>query len=137
MMDTTVLVLEDGRGFGKSRATGTTDYTPNGYEYTYDWRVWSSAGFGRRLQNALPKSNGYYSEVLDCGKYVVVKASYTNVATGKTVGKQFIVVFDNANKGDGKVFSTSTKWRTISSVEQATSYISSYISSLASSTNNA
>lgn len=137
MEDSTILVLEDSRNYGKLKTPGTQDTTPAGLDYVHDPRVWSAASFGRRLISGLPQTNGYYSEVLDCGKYVVCKASYVNPATGKGVSKQFVVVFDNPKTGDGNVFCTSTKWRTISSVDQAVNYIGSYIKALAGTTNNA
>lgn len=135
-MDPIVLLLEDGRNYGKSGATGTQDITPKGYEYTHDFKIWTNSGFGRRLINGLPQGNGYSSEVLDCGKYVSCKVNYVNPSTGKGVSKQFVVVFENPKFGDGKVFCTSTKWRTISSVDQAISYMGSYIRSLAGTTTN-
>ena len=132
----TLLLLEsDSRLYGKSNATGAVNYGPNNMPNKYDWRVWSSAGFGKVIQNSLPKGDGYWSEVHDCGKYVSVRAGYNSVAAGKSVAKSFVIVFDSVKSGDGKIFASSTKWRTISNYTQAASYISSVIRSLANQAN--
>lgn len=123
----------DGRVQGRSNATGALDKGPGGYINRYDWRVWNGSGFGQRISASLNNmGKGYSAEVSDFGQYVVIRASYHNTATGKGVHKTFAVVFDNPKIGDGKVFNTSTKWRTISNVDQAASYINSTIRSMAS-----
>lgn len=121
----------DGRTIGRSGALGSTDYGPGGMIDAYDWRLYNGAGFGRRLQSMLGGGNGYTYEVTDMGKYVSVRGTYHNLAKGTSKSKVFIVAFDNPKVGDGKVFATSTKWRTISNVEQAASYIKTTIQSFA------
>ena len=116
---------------GRSGALGSTDYGPGGMIDAYDWRLYNGAGFGRRLQSMLGGGNGYSYEVTDMGKYVSVRGTYHNLAKGTSRSKVFIVAFDNPKVGDGKVFATSTKWRTISNVEQAASYIKTTIQALA------
>ena len=127
---TVLIVEEDGRRLGKSSAMGTLDMGPKGVINAYDWRVWSNAGFGRMLRNSLPSGAGYWSEVLDCGKYLSVKVGYSSVATGKSVSKTFLIVFDDPRQGDGTIYATSTRWRTISNYSQAASYIGSVIKNL-------
>lgn len=122
----------DGRVQGYSGATGAVDQGPGGVINAFDWRLWNSAGFGRQLQGMLHAGGGYAFEVTDMGKYVSCRASYHNLATGKTVAKTFIMAFDNPKLGNGKVFATSTKWRTISNVNQAANYINQTIRSMAS-----
>lgn len=120
----------DGRLQGRSGATGAADQGPNGMIDRYDWRLWTGSGYGRRLQSYLSGGGGYSYEVTDMGQYVVVRASFHNLGTGKTVSKTFVIVFENPRIGDGKVFATSTKWRTVSNVDQAANYIKSTIQSM-------
>lgn len=96
---------------------------------TYDWRVWSAAGFGKRLRSAL-SGTGYSCEVLDAGKYLSCRVSYSDTGSGRTISKTFVIVFHSRKNGNGTVFTNSVRWRTISSVEQAASYIKSYVSAL-------
>lgn len=134
-METTVIKLVhpinevDGRINGKAGYTGTKDYGPNGMPNLYDWRLYSGSGYGRQLQAFLSGGNGYSYEVTDMGQYVVVRGTYHNLATGKTTSKTFVIVFDDPKTGDGKIFATSTKWRTVSSINQAANYIKSTIQS--------
>lgn len=121
----------DGRVQGRSGATGSRDYGPNGMIDAYDWRLYNGAGFGRQLQSLLGGGNGYSYEVTDMGKYVSVRGTYHNLAKGTSRSKVFVVAFEDPKIGDGKVFATSTKWRTISNVGQAANYIKSTIQSFA------
>lgn len=122
----------DGRIVGRQGNTGAVDMGPGGIINKYDWRVWNGAGFGRQLSGQLGGGRGYAYEVSDMGQYVSCRASYHSVATGKTISKTFVISFENPKVGDGKVFATSTKWRTISNVGQAANYIKSTIQALAS-----
>lgn len=115
----------------RNHNTGAVDTGPGGRINAPDWRLWNASGFGRRLQSSLRGGEGYAYEVTDMGQYVAVRASFHNMATGKGVSKTFVVAFDRPDGADGKVFATSTKWRTISSCEQAASYIKSTIQSMA------
>ena len=127
----------DGRIVGCSGATGAVNMGPNGIINKFDWRVWNGAGFGRQLLGQLGGGRGYSFEVTDMGQYVSCRASYHCVATGKTISKSFIIAFENPKVGDGKVFATSPKWRTISNVGQAANYIKSTIQALASQAESA
>lgn len=127
----------DGRIVGRSGAKGATDMGPGGIINKFDWRVWNGAGFGRQLLGQLGGGRGYSYEVTDMGQYVSCRASFHSVATGKTISKSFIIAFDNPKLGDGKVFATSTKWRTISNVGQAANYIKSTIQAIASQAESA
>ncbi len=136
-METVYLLIKqqvneaDNRVQGTSGATGAVTTGPGGVINAYDWRVWNASGFGRQLQGALQAGRGYSFEVTDFGQYVSCRASFHSVATGKSITKHFVVAFDNPKRGDGKVFATSTKWRTISNVQQAASYINQSIRAIA------
>lgn len=112
-------------------AAAGADTGPGGRPGAYDWRVWSNSGFGRRLQSYFSNGDGYSYEVTDFGQVVVVSAAYHNVATGKRIAKTFAIYFVDPNKGNGIVYNTSSKWRTVASVDQVKSYITSTMNSLA------
>lgn len=118
----------DPRTVGKKGPQSAALTGPGGQTSLTDWRAWSSAGFGQRLQSSLSNlGKGYSAEVTDMGQFIAVRASYHNTVTGKGVNKTYIIVFDHIDKGDGRVMVTSQKWRTISSYDQAASYIISSI----------
>lgn len=121
--------IYDPRTIGTKKARPSAALTgPGGKTSQTDWRAWSSAGFGQRLQSSLSSlGKGYSAEVSDFGKYVAVRVSYHNTVTGKGVTKTYVVAFEDINSGDGRVMVTSQKWRTISSYDQAASYIISSI----------
>ncbi len=127
----------DGRTAGRRNYSSAGDSGPGVYPGMYDWRVWDAAGFGRQLQRALSTEPGYAAEITDFGQYVSARVSYHNVATGKAVSKTFVIAFESPKWGDGKVYASSTKWRTISNISQAAQYIKSYISSCSNQTSNA
>lgn len=134
-MEPTYLVIKqpvnesDGRLLGKAGNMPSRDYGP-GIINAYDWRLWSASGFGNRLRGMLSAGDGKKSfEVTDMGAYVVVRAAYHSTATGEGRTKTFVIAFDDPKVGDGKIFTTSTKWRTFSSVQQAASYINSTVNS--------
>lgn len=112
---------------------GGANQGPGGWYGAYDWKVWDGTGYGQRLQReANPGGKGYSVDVHDCGRQISCTAHYQSPATGKKVSQSFIVILNTPDKGDGTVFMTSTKWRTVSSISQAATYISSTIRSLAS-----
>ena len=76
---------------------------------------------------------GYSAEVSDFKKWVVVRATYHNFETSRSATKTFLIVFQ-ADNGDGIVLSTHNRYRTISGVDQASSYIRSACSTLKNST---
>ena len=129
----------DPRTVGKKgpRAASLSGAGPGNQTSMTDWRAWSSAGFGQRLQGSLSSlGKGYSAEVTDFGQFVAVRASYHNTVTGKCVSKTYVVAFEDINKGDGRVMVTSQKWRTISSYDQAASYIISSIRNYSSQTSS-
>lgn len=131
----TILIFEDDTRILGRTQRGNRDLGPNNNPGQPDWKVWAVTGFGRRLQHMLGRDSDYWAEVTDCGQYVAVTAGYHSVGAGRSNTKTFIISFDNPKYGDGKIFSSSTKWRTISNIDQAASYISSVIRSLANQAN--
>lgn len=95
----------------------------------YDWKVWSASGFGQRLQRAFSDARQQV-EVSDFGQQVVVRAQQHNPATGRSEAKTFCIVFDDP-RGNGTIWGSSTKFRTIGSLDQAVSYIRGIINNYA------
>lgn len=101
----------------------------------FDWRIWQDTSFGRTLTSRL-RSSGLNVSVFDAGKTLSVTAGLEDSATGKTVTKTFIVVFAQPKKkgdlipGYGKIWNSSTKFRTFSNIDQVANYVSSYVKSL-------
>lgn len=94
--------------------------------------------YGNVLRNQISLGAGYGVEVSDFGTEISVKVSYTNPATGKGASKCFLIVFDlTAKGGKGLVKSSAARWRSISDVSQAASYIRSCASSLSGRTSSA
>ena len=128
-------ILEDNRT-NATRTQSGVDRGPGIYVGSYDPRMYSAFNFGRSLQSRLNNiGTGYFSEVSDFGKFVSATVGYNNPITGKTAKKTFVIAFEGKG-GDGIVLSSSTRWRTISGVDQAASYIRSACSSLQSLTSN-
>lgn len=100
-----------------------------------DPTLYNTFSFGNSVKQSLNNmGNGFSAKVTDFKKWVVVEVSYHNVITGKSASKTFLIVFKN--KGDGMVMSTHNKYRSISGVEQAISYMRSAASMLQNDTQN-
>lgn len=110
------------------------DTGPNGTVNFDDPRLYMSTNFGRQLQSYLSGSNGFWAEVSDFGRYVVVTAGFHNTVSGRSSTKHFVIAFDP--DGVGTIFTSATKWRSISGISQAVSYIKSVCGALESSANN-
>ena len=110
------------------------DRGPNGIVNYDDPRLYTATNFGRQLQTMLSNSNNFWAEVSDFGRYVVVTAGYHNTVSGRSATKHFVIAFDP--DGVGMVFTSATKWRSISGVSQAASYIKSACNPLESSASN-
>ena len=110
------------------------DRGPNGIVNYDDPKLYTATNFGRQLQNMLSNSNNFWAEVSDFGRYVVVTAGYHNTVSGRSATKHFVIAFDL--DGVGTVFTSATKWRSISGVSQAASYIKSACNPLESSASN-
>lgn len=110
------------------------DRGPNGIVNYDDPKLYTATNFGRQLQTMLSNSNNFWAEVSDFGRYVVVTAGYHNTVSGRSATKHFVIAFDP--DGIGTVFTSATKWRSISGVSQAASYIKSACNPLESSASN-
>ena len=110
------------------------DRGPNGIVNYDDPKLYTATNFGRQLQTMLSNSNNFWAEVSDFGRYVVVTAGYHNTISGRSATKHFVIAFDP--DGVGTVFTSATKWRSISGVSQAASYIKSACNPLESSASN-
>lgn len=92
--------------------------------------------FGRAIQRSLNNiGDGYSCSVDDFGGSVVVRMTYTNPATARSASKTFLIRF-NDKSGDGIVMASSAKYRTISGISQAESYIRSASSALVNATSS-
>lgn len=89
--------------------------------------------YGKIIQQAFSSERGVFCEVADFGKYVSVTAGVSDPNTGRTSKKTFLIVFKS--KEEGLVYSASNKWRSVSGVQQAISYIKSVVSVLRNDTN--
>jgi hypothetical protein len=102
------------------------------FQGSRDWddpKLYDRYSFGNTLKTALNSmGDEWFCEVTDFRKWVVVNIKHHNTITGRTSSKTYLVVFKQ--KGDGIVMSTHNRYRTISGVEQAISYIKSSASSL-------
>lgn len=98
-----------------------------------DPKMYNAFTFGRIVKNAINNmGSGWSAEVSDFRKWVVVRATYHNYDTSRSATKTYLIVFQH--KGDGIVMSTHNRYRTISGVDQAVSYIKSSLSQLQNST---
>ena len=126
------LINEDKRSLAYSGQSGTDSYGVGSADYI-DPELYTQFAFGNTVQSQLNNlGDGFSAEVTDFKRWVVVKINHHNTVTGRTGSKTFLIVFKK--KGDGLVFSTSNKWRTISGASQAVSYIRSAANALKSET---
>ena len=131
-----ILVVNNLNEDDRYHARRSPDSSPKGpgiYVGLEDPKMHANNNFGRALRDQLKGMTGSVVKVSDFGKYVSVDVGFHDYITGRTSTKTFLIVFEY--KGDGLVFSSSTKWRTISGVDQAVSYIRSACSSLQSDVN--
>lgn len=85
---------------------------------------------GGNIRSALSSLGaGYSVKVIDYGSDVFVSVSYTNSMTGKTAGCNFLIKF-TSKRGEGIIKANEARYRTISSVTDAISYINSKSSNL-------
>lgn len=122
------LINEADRKNASKGMSGVNKY----FKGSRDWddpKLHNPYSFGQSLRSALNNLGGGWScSVTDFNKWVVVEMCHHDVITGRTSSKTFLVVFQE--KGDGIVLSTHNKYRSISGVEQAISYIKSASSTL-------
>lgn len=126
----------------RSNASRNPDYKTHYKGMSWDVdnpALYAQNNFGRIIQSSMNNwRTGYSSKVTDFGKWVTVEVTHHNFITGRSASKTFLIVFNGGPNGDDKgggiVLSTNNKWRSISGVSQALSYIQSASSALESST---
>lgn len=124
-------INEDTR-YNATKSPNSSDTTPTGW--SDDPLMYANNNFGAALRNYVNNfGSGYWGEVTDFGKWVVCTTYYHSYVSGKTASKTFLIVFQDKN--NGIVLNTSNRWRTISGVDQAASYIRSASSVLQSEAN--
>lgn len=120
----------DLRSYNKGKIMSTT-MGP----YADDPKMYNYFSFGSTISRSLNNmGNGYSCQVTDFKKWVVVTVTHNNVITGRSSSKTFLVVF--TPEKDGLIFSTHNRYRSISGVDQAITYIRSACQSLSSDTQN-
>ena len=125
-------ILEDDRSYATKIPSGVTKFFKVAGSYD-DPKLYANVAFGRTLASLLGNMTGGFSaKVTDFSKWVVVEITHHNQITGRSASKTFLIVFQQ--KGDGMVLSTHNRYRTISGVDQAASYIKSASSSLQNAT---
>lgn len=121
-------ITEDDRRVASQGTVGYDKYFQGSVNWD-DPKLYSQFSFGQSLKNALNSMGAEWScKVTDFKKWVVAEVQHHNTITGRTSSKTFLIVFKQ--KGDGVILSTHNKYRTISGVEQAISYIRSASTSL-------
>jgi hypothetical protein len=121
----------DERIIGRKQINGTTKFNKGSIDWD-DPRLWTAHSFGSTLRTILNgMGTGFSSEITDFGKWISVRVTYHDQITGRSSSKTFLIIFKQ--KGDGIVMSTHNRYRTISGVDQAGSYIRATCSSLQSS----
>lgn len=133
--DTVLYVVDEVNEDERTYTRGTPDPTLRsmygGPVDTYLPQQYASNNYGRVLRQALSgMGSGFWAEVTDFGKWVVVNAGHHNYVTGKSSTKTFLIVFQR--NGDGMILSTANKYRTISGADQAATYIKSSVTALTS-----
>lgn len=109
---------------------------PNNYVDVDDPAHYTSNAIGRIISQSIDNMGyGYFGEVTDFGKWVVVTVGYHSYITGRSCTKTFLVVFNNDKNYSSVVMSSSTKWRTITNHSEAVTYIRAAANQLASEAN--
>lgn len=113
-----------------------SDLGPGNYVDVDDPKLRSNDSLGRYISQVMSNmGNGYWGEVSDFGKWVVVTIGYHSYITGRSCSKTFLIVFNHDKRYSSVVMSSSTKWRTITNPGEAVSYINSCANQLASEAN--
>lgn len=126
----------DQRNINRKLMKGSDEPLFGKYANVIDPKLYASFSFGKQLKNDINNMGKDYScEITDFGQEVVCTVTHSDTVTGRSASKTFLIVFTNT-KGDAYVKSNSNKWRSISGLGQAASYIRSVCSSLSSITQN-
>lgn len=132
VLDQTINEGYDDRIYSKGGyVSGPKGFTQ--YPDADDPKLYNAYSFGNMVRQSLGNiGQGFSCNVIDFKKWVIVTITHSNHITGRTSSKTFLIVF-KSNK-DGIVLSTHNRYRTISGVEQACSYIRSACSALQNDT---
>lgn len=123
---------DDSRLFARKQPSGVTKFFKGSADYD-DPKLYNNFSFGQTLRSLLNNmGEGFSCKVTDFGKWVTAELTHHNHITGRSASKTFLIVFKY--KGDGIVLSTHNRYRTISGVDQAASYIKSAASTLQGNT---
>lgn len=129
------LILEEDRMNGITSPNASMKPFNGSNALTDDPKMYNTFTFGRVVRSAIANMGPSWSvEVSDFKKWVVVNVKYYNFETCRSSSKTFLIVFKH--KGDGIVLSTHNRYRTISGVDQAISYIKMACNQLQNSTQN-
>lgn len=122
------ILEDDNRMQARNIPQGTTKVI-RGQANWDDPKLYNSFSFGQSLRILLGNlGGGFTAKVTDFSKWVVVEVTHHNQITGRSASKTFLIVFQH--KGNGIVLSTHNRYRTISGVDQAASYIKSAAATL-------
>lgn len=123
----------DPRSYNKGK---TFSAAPRGFTQYIDAddpKLYSSFSFGNMVRQSLNSmGQGFSCQVTDFKKWVVVTVTHSNMVTGRSSSKTFLIVFTPDK--DGIILTTANRYRTISGAEQACSYIRSACSALQNDT---
>lgn len=123
----------DDRNYATSPRSGSPKPIKGQYANYIDPKLYASWSYGRQIRNEISQmGTGFSAEVSDFGQEVVVKVSFNDTVTGRTSSKTFLIIFTDL-KGQAYIKTHSNKWRSVSGIGQATSYIKSVCSQLMSS----
>lgn len=110
--------------------------TTKGFKVSADWddpKLYNHFSFGNLLKTNLDgMGKNFSNKIVDFKKWVTVEVTHHDIITGRSASKTFLIVFKE--KGNGIVLSTHNRYRSISGVDQAASYIRAACGSLQSST---
>lgn len=125
----------DNRMAGTTPTNATMQAIKGSNAFTDDPKMHNAFTFGRIVRSAVSNMGiGWSAEVSDFKKWVVVNVKYFNHDTLRGASKTFLIVFKH--KGDGIILSTHNRYRTISGVDQAVSYIKAVCGQIQNSTQN-
>jgi hypothetical protein len=124
----------DDRNYASNPVSGADKPIKGNYSNYIDPKFYSSWSFGRQLRSILNgMGSGYSSEVTDFGQEIVVRVTHSDTVTGRSSSKTFLIIFTD-KKGNAMVKNHSNKWRSVSGIDQAASYIRSICSNLQANT---
>lgn len=114
---------------GTKTITGASDYT----QQAWFMNPYDNFSLGSYVRGGLSLGRGFSTRVFDMGTDIVVHIEYYDIGTCKTASAYFLIKLLN-KKGEGCVKASSNRYRTISTIGEAISYISSRAKALPSYT---